>query len=117
MERFIWTPTEPPRCFPRGYKVIRSNLENGRERRYYKHETPRKWILNFETRHSTMQEIVAFHRARRGSFEPFIWETPWEPKELVVVRFDEDQLDVETQWNERHDNVTGAFTVTLVEVL
>ncbi len=95
MEMFNYTPLYTWQSKP-GYRVLVSTLEGGKEQRKFKGRYPREWVLSFRASASTIRGIVAFFDARRGPFEPFLWNIPG-TGETVSVRFGEEVLS--PSWN------------------
>jgi|GEM_PF-3022923 len=120
METFEWTPYCPPEV-REGFRVVSSQYESGRSRRYYKGRSPRRWTLQFRARVQTMREIQDFYRDRKGPFEAFRWREPY-GNELVTVHFADEALDIASQWKRSMETglleiVYGTFTLTIEEVL
>jgi phage-related protein len=104
LEIFRWTPYSPP-SLKEGFRVLASQYENGKERRYFKGKAPRQWTLQFRQKLAGMLEIRDFYRARKGAYEAFLWTEPY-TGELLVVRFSGESLDIESQW--KANLTTGA---------
>ncbi len=94
------------------HRVLTSTLEGGREQRKYKGARPREWTLSFRATSSTVEAIVAFFNARKGSFESFAWVVPG-TSTAVTVRFKDEALSV--AWSGTSSGEIAS--VTLKEVL
>ena len=103
--QYIWEPSYR-------YNVIRTEFESGKEQRKYIGVLPRQWVLSFKGSSATIDTVVDFYKARKGSFEVFNWTPPGEAS-AISARFEEDSLRVTryglTAW--------GECSVTISEVL
>jgi phage-related protein len=99
-----------------GHRVLTSALEGGKEQRKYKGPLPREWTLSFRAKAATINGILDFFDARKGSFEAFYWTVPGTrtgTPETVTVRFKDTKL--KTQW--RSVRIGEMASVTFKEVL
>lgn len=91
MRTFTWTPLYTFETV-RGHRVLTSEMESGKEYRYYKGKRPREWKLGFAGNAETIKEIEDFFDSMKGSFTSFRWTPPNEIRS-VVVRFKEETLN------------------------
>ncbi len=115
MELFDFAPTSEPKV-TEGYRVKQSDFDNGAQRRYYKGRAGKKYSLVFQTRYATALALMEFWRARKGSYEAFLYEDP-HTGELVQVHFAESNVDFIAQWNGTHEYLVGIVEVILEELI
>lgn len=111
---FHWKPKYVYSLVDR-HKVLVSDMDNGSQRRYWKGKRPRRWQLTFTKNYEEINEIYAFWKNRRGSFESFYIILPngiAQADERVKVHFVGE--DIETQF---HGTVAGTISLTIEEDL
>ena len=91
MRTFTWVPQYTFET-SQGHRVLISEMESGKEYRYYKGRKPREWTLGFAGNAQTIKEIEDFFNSMKGPFSSFRWTPPNEYRS-VVVRFKEQTLD------------------------
>lgn len=80
----------------KGYRVLTTEMESGKEYRYYKGRKPREWNLTFVGNVTEMKPIEDFFDSVKGPFTSFRWTPPNECKS-VVVRFKDETLESESE--------------------
>jgi phage-related protein len=100
-----------------GYNTLVTKMESGKEQRRSKGLPRRKFTLQFDKTtnyNDDSQAIWDFFVARKGRFEPFLFDYKKADGsvEEVTVRFDEDNLSREAFLTKAY-----SFGLTLIEVL
>ncbi len=75
------------------HNVLKTTFESGKTQRRYKGSKPREWKLTFKGAWSTVDDVVTFYNARKGSYEAFIWTPPDETTAITAV-FKDNSLSV-----------------------
>jgi len=99
------------------FNTLVTQFESGKEQRRAKGLPRRVFRLQFEKTtnyNDDVQSIWEFFVARKGRFEPFLWnyKKPDGSIEEVKVRFDEDILNRDVFLNKAY-----SFGLTLIEVI
>ena len=94
------------------HNVLKTTFESGKTQRRYKGAKPREWNLTFKGAWSTVEAVVTFYNARKGSYEAFNWTPPGEST-AISVTFKESSLNMT-----RHGLTSfGECSVIIEEVL
>ena len=94
------------------HNVLKTTFESGKTQRRYKGAKPREWNLTFKGAWSTVEAVVTFYNARKGSYEAFNWTPPGEST-AISVTFKENSLSIT-----RHGLTSfGECSVIIEEVL
>ena len=94
------------------HNVLKTTFESGKTQRRYKGAKPREWNLTFKGAWSTVEAVVTFYNARKGSYEAFNWTPPGEST-AISVTFKENSLSIT-----RHGlTYFGECSVIIEEVL
>ena len=103
--QYVWEPSF-------NYNVIRTEFESGKEQRKFLGTLPRKWNLAFKGNWATVSVVANFYKARKGSYEAFLWTPPGEETQ-ISARFEENSLSVT-----RYGLTSfGECSLTITEVL
>lgn len=91
LEKFTWKANRVWKDEHR-HNVISTQFESGKKQYRYKGPLPRLFHLEFEKQNTTKDdaaEIRQFFNARKGSYEPFLWDYVHDDDtvEEVTVRF------------------------------
>lgn len=88
---FEWSPLYTVETV-RGHRVLITEMESGKEYRYYKGRRPREWKLGFTGEAETIREIEEFFDSVGGNFGSFLWLPPNE-SQYIIVRFKDEILN------------------------
>ena len=99
------------------YNNLTTTYENGRKQVRNKGRLPRKWQLTLEAtnlNYNKALQIRQFFEARKGNFEPFLWD--WKKEdgtvEEIKVRFSGQKLKRDIEWYIKY-----GMNLTLEEVI
>src|SRR5690606_12791935 len=93
------------------FRTLITRFESGREQRRAKGSPRRRWELRFRKDQVDADELWTFYVARRGAYEPFLWENPVDGQ-AYLVRFERDNLSRTVLWRAAFEYGLG-----LIEVL
>lgn len=93
------------------FRTLITQFESGREQRRAKGSPRRRWELRFRKGQLDADALWAFYVARRGAYEPFLWENPVDGQ-AYLVRFERDNLSRNVLWRAAYEYGLG-----LIEVL